>query len=144
MGSHDFRPRLIEPDEMVQVPKSVLKGLFKTPFAAHRQRAKTRGIEFTLTFEQWFDVWWKSGRLLERGIRRDQYVMGRFGDEGPYAVGNVSIITQGQNTSDAHSWFGRNHTTEARSKISVARKLRLRKEPVDVPRQFYNAREYPL
>jgi hypothetical protein len=66
-------------------------------FTTSRLNAERRGIAFELTFEQWFDIWTKSGHYSERGRKRGQYVMARFGDEGPYAVGNVEInVSKGQ------------------------------------------------
>lgn len=50
--------------------------------------AESRGVPFLLTFEEWLKIWVDSGHLYERGCRRGQYVMARFGDEGPYTAGN--------------------------------------------------------
>ena len=63
--------------------------------------ARRRGIEFQLTFEQWLSIWKASRRLSRRGTRSGQYVMARFGDCGPYAVGNVKIITTNRNRKEA-------------------------------------------
>lgn len=72
---------------------------FQRRFDTHKSNAKSRGIEFLLTFEQWFKIWTDSGHLHERGNRGHQYCMARLGDKGPYAVGNVKIITCNQNHS---------------------------------------------
>jgi hypothetical protein len=55
--------------------------------------AKTRGIPFLLTFEEWWQIWQDSGHWEERGNLSGQYVMCRNADQGPYAVGNVRIDT---------------------------------------------------
>lgn len=70
-------------------------------FLRQRCKAKQRGIEWLLTFDEWWAIWTESGHWQERGHNFGCYVMARHGDVGPYAVGNVSIITHSQNISDA-------------------------------------------
>ena len=60
---------------------------------------------FELTFEDWYDLWQKSGHWEERGRGKGQYVMSRVGDKGPYKIGNVFIQTNAQNIKDA--WLGK-------------------------------------
>lgn len=69
--------------------------LARKQFMYQRSNAKGRGIDFCLTFWQWWTIWLESGRYELRG--RSGYVMARFGDVGPYAVGNVEIITSTEN-----------------------------------------------
>ena len=69
-------------------------------FRAHRHGAKARGIKFLLTFEEWLTIWNNSGHLHERGQHRGQYCMARYGDRGPYAIGNVKIILTAANTRE--------------------------------------------
>jgi hypothetical protein len=71
-------------------------------FCIQRSQAKRRGIEWQLTFEDWFAIWTESGHWEERGKRAGCYCMARHGDTGPYAVGNVSIITVEQNSSEGN------------------------------------------
>lgn len=66
-------------------------------YGHHRSSAKVRGIGFELTFHEWWKIWKDSGKWLERGRSSHCYAMARHGDVGPYAVGNVSIITVGEN-----------------------------------------------
>lgn len=65
--------------------------------------AKCRGIEFTLTLDQWVG-WWElnlgSNWLKKRGPRSGQYVMARKGDKGPYAIGNIECVTSNKNHAD--------------------------------------------
>ena len=68
-------------------------------YHAHKSRAKNRGIDFLLTFEEWKHIWDSSGKT--RGIGSDDYCMARHNDIGPYAVGNVSIITMKENSQFA-------------------------------------------
>lgn len=66
-------------------------------YRQQKDDAADRGIAFLLTFDEWLALWVASGHLHERGKRKGQYQMGRFGDQGPYAVGNVEIVTVEQN-----------------------------------------------
>jgi hypothetical protein len=85
--------------------------------------ARQRGIEFLLTMEEWVTIWRESGHLHERGRGRGKYVMARYGDQGPYAVGNVKIITHSENCSEGmrgnKSRLGKLHTAETKAKISA-------------------------
>lgn len=75
----------------------------KRAYLRQKANAKIRGISWEITFAQWWDVWQKSGKWAERG-RGQGYCMGRKGDAGPYAVGNVYICTVAQNASDSYVW----------------------------------------
>src|SRR5678815_767042 len=66
-----------------------------------RYAAERRGIEFLLTFEEWWLIWKQSRKYPQRGCGPGQYVMSRINDVGPYAVGNVLIKTNGNNTREA-------------------------------------------
>ena len=101
----------------------------KDRFDSQKASAKIRGIPFLLSYEQWLKIWTDSGHLHERGIRKGQYVMSRFGDKGAYEAGNVRIITQQQNSSEIKQteevlskmrvvFLGRTHTDETKAKIS--------------------------
>lgn len=67
-----------------------------------KHMARKRGIEFKLTFEEWFKIWTDSDHLHERGTKRGQYVMARNGDQGAYEVGNVRIVTT---TENVREWY---------------------------------------
>lgn len=64
-------------------------------FQEARANAKRRMIVFQFTFEEWTD-WWGDDFEL-RGRKGDDLCMGRFGDEGPYRIGNIYKCTQGEN-----------------------------------------------
>jgi len=53
-----------------------------------------------MTFEEWSELWQASGKWKQRGRRRGQYVMARFGDRGPYEVSNVRICLVAENTNE--------------------------------------------
>ena len=106
----------------------------RNAFDSQRYDAKRRGIPFLLDFETWLKIWVDSGHLSERGRFRYQYCMARFGDVGPYGVGNVRICTVRENQLEGQSTpagqkrlqnlieIGKNPTQTTRKKISVAGK----------------------
>lgn len=89
-------------------------------FHARRAGAKQRGIPFLMTFEEWWAIWQDSGKWEQRGCHRGQYVMARFRDAGPYAVGNVRICTREENSAE----YFANISNETRRRISVVNKGR--------------------
>ena len=59
--------------------------------------AKRRGIEFTLTLEQFIEFWGSNFHL--RGNKKANLCMGRYGDTGAYEVGNIYRCTNTENNS---------------------------------------------
>lgn len=74
--------------------------LHKMAYTAHKGGAKYRSIPFLLTYAEWSDIWKASGKWLQRGWRRGQYVMARYGDKGAYEVGNVRICLAEENRAE--------------------------------------------
>lgn len=72
-------------------------------YACHKSKAKSRGIPFNITYEEWFKIWQDSGHWHERGCKAGQYVMSRKNDTGAYEVDNVFIQLHKQNLVDAHA-----------------------------------------
>jgi len=66
-------------------------------FSQQRANAKSRGIAWRLTFEQWWAIWDASGKWHMRGKLPEQYCMARYNDKGVYKVGNVEIVTNRTN-----------------------------------------------
>jgi hypothetical protein len=87
-------------------------------YRGHKSRARQKGIEFLLTFEEWLSIWTESGKFAQRGTGSLDYCMARHGDVGPYAVGNVRICTNQENIREAH--LGRTATEIARANMSKA------------------------
>ena len=98
----------------------------RNKYSCQKSKAKHRGVEFTLTFEEWWDIWEQSGKWEQRGCRKGQYVMSRYNDTGPYAVGNVFI----QSCEDNHKQV--QLTDEVRK---VMRNKRLGKTESDITRE---------
>lgn len=65
--------------------------------------ASQRGIDFNLTFDQWWELW--ETHWHERGIGGK--VMCRYADKGAYEIGNVRIDTQANNNIEACLTGGR-------------------------------------
>ena len=69
-------------------------------FICQRQNARRRGIEFLFTFSDWLRTWGEAIELRGRGA--DALCMSRINDTGPYAEGNVEIITNRGNNRLQH------------------------------------------
>jgi len=82
-------------------------------YNVHKGGAKQRGIEFNLTYEEWYDIWHASGKLYADDAR---YCMARHGDKGAYEVGNVRITTTNENTREYAT--GQTMSAESRAKKS--------------------------
>jgi hypothetical protein len=67
-------------------------------FLCQRYTAGLRGIEWNLTFQEWWDWWQATGHYNERGCKKGMYVMSRPGDKGPYALNNIVCKTHVDNT----------------------------------------------
>ena len=89
---------------------------FLKVYKAQKSNAKTRGIDFLLTFEQWLAIWNESGKLLERGRGANKFCMCRVNDSGAYEIGNVFIGTGRENVRAGN--LGKEMTQEVRCKIS--------------------------
>lgn len=66
-------------------------------FAEQRASAKQRGIDWRLTFDQWWAIWEESGKYAQRGRGHGKYVMSRYFDQGPYEPGNVKVVRSDTN-----------------------------------------------
>jgi hypothetical protein len=79
-----------------------------------------RGIEFKLTFEEWFCWWMDTGHYMERGREVGKYVMARKGDKGAYELGNIECVQAQVNSTAAHE--GKTRTAETKARMSAAAK----------------------
>ncbi len=78
----------------------------KGKFSVQKRKAKSRGIDWYLTFDQWWDIWEKSGQWDRRGDKAGQYCMSRFNDTGPYIENNVYINEFSNNTLESYQRLG--------------------------------------
>ena len=97
----------------------------KQAYASQKCAAKKRGIDFQLTFDEWYKVWSDSGHWHQRGRGSEKYCMARHQDTGPYSINNVSIITNHENLSYGNKdrWKNKVVTDKTKNKIKQARKL---------------------
>ena len=80
-------------------------------------------IGWEFTFDTWLEVWLKSGKLDQRGTGKDQYVMARKGDIGPYSPDNVDIILHSENVAyKASYWRMSDEQKSHLSKINTGKK----------------------
>jgi hypothetical protein len=106
----------------------------------HKWNAARRGIQFLLTFEEWWSIWQASGCWHERGRGKGKYCMARYRDRGSYEIGNVRVCLNEENRAEyiptlayrarlsaakrgnKHKLghLGHRHTAETRAKMSVA------------------------
>jgi len=89
---------------------------FLKVYKAQKSNARTRGIAFFLTFEEWLAIWIESGKLDQRGRGAEKFCMCRNGDIGSYEVGNVFIGTGRENVKAGN--LGKLDSDETRKKKS--------------------------
>lgn len=69
-------------------------------YYSQMRSAMRRGIEWSITLKEWWEIWESSGVYEQRGVCKGQYVMARFNDVGAYKKGNVYITTTEGNLRD--------------------------------------------
>ena len=77
---------------------TALKDETKAKYNAHKHGAKARGIEFTLSYEQWLAIW--GDKISLRGRGASEMGMLRTRDEGGYTSDNVRLGTPQENSQD--------------------------------------------
>ena len=92
-------------------------------YASQKGKAKHRGIEFNLTYEEWWDIWQKSGKWAQRGARKGCYVMSRYNDTGAYEVGNVFIQTHEENRREAMLGKPANYIRTPEQKVAQIKRI---------------------
>lgn len=97
---------------------------------SQRSGAKTRGIGWELTFQQWLD-WWGED-LDRRGQGVDGLQMQRVADQGPYALGN---IRKGHPRDNSHTYSVvlQNRKSVEASRAHQAALDAIEPEPADDP-----------
>jgi len=101
-------------------------GCIANRYLSHKYNANKRGIDFTISFPDWYKIWVDSGHMDDRGIGKGKFVMSRFKDLGPYEVGNVEIIPAPKNNSDAWKYkkWDLNHGTSLAGMTEDEKKAR--------------------
>lgn len=70
----------------------------KGMFVRQRANARRRKVEWSLTYDEWQQIWNDSGKFDKRGTGAGTYCMARKFDEGAYSVENVEIVPNSQNS----------------------------------------------
>lgn len=89
---------MTKPRLFATIRDAVLEAGHKDPLPAyisHKGRAADRGLSFTLTFEEWWNLW--KEHWPKRGLGALQMCMCRRADQGGYDLGNVRIATNKEN-----------------------------------------------
>ena len=113
-------------------------------YRAQHGNCRRRGIEFTLTFEEWSNWWIQTGCYSQRGRSPGQYSMSRIDITQGFHLGNIQL-TQNPHASD-NFWYGSRRTQAVRHNRRIAR---ARRQPVQTPRGLFSslkqaARKYRL
>lgn len=95
---------------------------YRDPVQAYRTHAASaaqRGIEFKLTFDQWWALW--EPHYPQRGRNVGQKQMCRTGDTGAYEAGNVRIDTVQGNADERSQVYRKRNTDAGRMPLSKDR-----------------------
>lgn len=95
------------------------------------RHSEARGITWDFDYPDWLEMWLVSGKWFERGKRKDQFCMCRYGDFGPYSPKNCYIDStnnnQQQRWEDVRTLLPKNYreiyevyTTTSRTQQEIA------------------------
>jgi hypothetical protein len=97
-------------------------GRIERAYNSQKSYSKQRGIEFLFLRKDWVK-WWEDNLGPEwfekRGPFKHQYCMARFGDKGPYVLGNVKCITNAENNAEQVRFKGEKHGNAKLTKEQV-------------------------
>lgn len=124
-------------------PEGALPKAWKA-YIAHRASSKQRGIPFLMTWEEWWGFWSVDGRWERRGRGTHKLVMARYGDVGPYAVGNVFCCTNGENTTEGLALGSKAEWTPGRRAAMSEEKLRMHRERPEIANHLRDRANHPM
>jgi len=102
------------------MPKNV-----KLYLRSKKDNAKRRGYSVSLTEADVQQLLDEAGITVDQiGLRKEEYVLGRYGDTGNYDMGNCRFITRAENLSE------QTFSEETRRKMSIAQQKRTIPEEV--------------
>lgn len=87
--------------------------ILKRKFASQKNNAKSRSIEWKLTFDEWLTWWGKD--IDNRGQGACKLQMQRYGDNGAYELGNIKKGYPRDNSA-TYSRAHKNRLSEKRKK----------------------------
>jgi hypothetical protein len=83
-------------------------------FLTQRSNSQQRDLGWEFDFKEWLNFWIDSGHVLQRGVRKGEYVMSRFNDIGSYSKTNCEIILSTDNHQQPQSLAKRAATINLR------------------------------
>jgi hypothetical protein len=91
-------------------------------YGKHKRDAASRGIDFKLSLEQWYDWWFQHGidKNIPRKLNKNTLCMCRHNDQGAYELGNIYCATLSQNQKDARKFntnFGKTRSKPFRTPL---------------------------
>jgi len=98
----DYETNTVAKAMRAKIRRQTIADWKKTPegrYSKQKEHAKTRGIGFNLTFDEWWELW--QPHYAERG--QGGLMMCRTNDEGAYELGNVRIDTHRNNIKERNS-----------------------------------------
>ena len=96
------------------------KDEFLKAYTQQKSNAKRRRVAFSLTFNEWKQIWLDSGKWNQRGRGAEKYCMCRIEDKGAYSIKNVFIGQGKKNVSEGN--IGKPNSLETKLKKSQAAK----------------------
>lgn len=122
--SDEIVRRAIKP--LIEPPCAVTLRKAKRCYIVQVNDARKRAIAWEFTFDTWWAMWRASGRYAERGRRRGQYVMARYGDVGPYSPSNVRVCLAAENGRESASKLTEAQVREIRCAVGQHKDLAAR------------------
>lgn len=117
---------------------------FVDPVVAYRKHAASavpRGIEFKMTFSEWWSLW--EPHYEKRGRNVGQMVMCRTNDQGAYEIGNVRIDTVQGNADDRSRVYREKNLAAGRLPLASERVWLMRASAADwIRKRQYVFQEY--
>lgn len=86
-------------------------------YGKHKRDAASRGIDFKLSLEEWYDWWLQQGidKNISTKLNKNTLCMCRFNDTGAYELGNIYCATLSQNQKDARKFNSNFGKTRSRA-----------------------------
>ena len=95
---------------------------FRRAFSVTKSDAKSLGIPFTLTLDQFYTLWTRvPGQWENRGRKRDSYRMVRIDNTAPISTTNVVIMTVADALKGNKHNTGKKFSAASRAKVSATK-----------------------
>lgn len=104
------------------------KNPLRAGFINLRKRAKSRGKEFYLTFEQYKSFAIKTNYHINKGRSANSYHIDRIDENGPYSIDNIQVLTNSQNIRKFVQFKQRNEKNEVEFETVTVKKTSQRDE----------------